>query len=569
MFDVKRMLRLTGVDSAVEISTAEDGVSEIVVIKECEDRQFITKVMESAGYHLTDGNSETAAFGILEFTNEPLFSNEDDIETANFGDDDEDDDGIENEVADVENDRHGISGNERASADDLPIDGNGRSFVVLVDGEAHKFANKIFTQMLNNEDMSVYGAFLYDLDNFLRVYRGPPPETDEDEDDEDTIDKPAGDKISKAEDKDAPEAESASVAEVASILFGSRADEFHEAFKKYLPPEIASNKVVINLILGIVFKIIVGSLGKALLTAWAMRDKGRFEGLLYSIVNYIVKDYFPMSESEQDTYSRYYDDYRNSTYSGSTIDLDDYETASAELVGIDIEAMEEASIGSKMLIRIVMAVMTKALSGYIGNRVVEAWINKDGAAFKKSMTPVIDFMLGYFPKDENASIVDEDLKEVEVARKKKQKNGRGAMLSALMKALSGDTGDKAARAWDAGDPELLGEVLGNVAEKVLNAMPVDEEKYGDDDEAEEEQEENTVTDAEGDESEVETEGDPADVDDGQPDESIPEPEEVLSDEEIEEDSAPDEATVIDDGGKPIPSDSDPKIKNDEPDLTVS
>ena len=54
---------------------------------------------------------------------------------------------------------------------------------------------------------------------------------------------------------------------------------------------------------------------------------------------------------------------------------------------------------------------------------------------------------------------------VEIA-KKKQKNGRAGLLSALMKAISGDAGDAAVKAWDDKDSEKLNEVLTDAVKKV-------------------------------------------------------------------------------------------------------
>src|SRR5690606_20243027 len=124
-----------------------------------------------------------------------------------------------------------------------------------------------------NEDMSRYGAFMYDLDNFLTIYKGAPEPEDEDvdgdiEDNEGTISVPeATDKV-----------ESATVMEVATILFNADPDHFYDTFQKYLPE--TANPTVVKVILGIFLKIVAGAIGKALLVAWSRRDKGMFESLL-------------------------------------------------------------------------------------------------------------------------------------------------------------------------------------------------------------------------------------------------------------------------------------------------
>lgn len=55
------------------------------------------------------------------------------------------------------------------------IDEDGRSLKVLTTAESHKFASKVFHQMLGNDDLSRYPAFMMDLDRFLAVYKNKSP----------------------------------------------------------------------------------------------------------------------------------------------------------------------------------------------------------------------------------------------------------------------------------------------------------------------------------------------------------------------------------------------------------
>lgn len=54
------------------------------------------------------------------------------------------------------------------------IDGNSRALKVLVDTDTHKMAQKLYTDLLNNYDMSTYPAFLMDFDSFLAAYYQEP-----------------------------------------------------------------------------------------------------------------------------------------------------------------------------------------------------------------------------------------------------------------------------------------------------------------------------------------------------------------------------------------------------------
>lgn len=62
---------------------------------------------------------------------------------------------------------------------------------------------------------------------------------------------------------------------------------------------------------------------------------------------------------------------------------------------------------------------------------------------------------------------------VSLSKKKggKSKNPRSVFLSALMKALGGDTGDSVAHAFTGGDPKKFKDAMEKVVEKVAGNMP--------------------------------------------------------------------------------------------------
>ena len=59
---------------------------------------------------------------------------------------------------------------------------------------------------------------------------------------------------------------------------------------------------------------------------------------------------------------------------------------------------------------------------------------------------------------------------------KKTKKGRAGMLSVLMKAMSGELGDKLVSAWDSDDSASLREALSTAIDKVIAAIPSDKAK---------------------------------------------------------------------------------------------
>src|SRR5690606_18548242 len=111
-------------------------------------------------------------------------------------------------------------------------------------------------------------------------------------------------------------------------------------------------------------------------------DKGLFERLLFKLVRLLVSDYFPTDGYDRTSdYHREYDNYK---YDDSTIDLDDdeyYESASVELANLDLENMETAAISKTGFFKIMMAIATRVLTGYLAHQIVTAWVKKDQRSF--------------------------------------------------------------------------------------------------------------------------------------------------------------------------------------------
>lgn len=495
MFDVRRTLQLVDPEVVVEIATASDGVSEVITIQQCQDPVFLTRVFDALGFTPSETNTETAAFGVLTFTNE---SEHDDFENE-YEANDETLEGFGSDADQL----------ELSSSRDVPIDGDGRAFTVLVDPDAHKLAGRIYSQMLfNEEDMSKYGSFLYDFDNFLSLYMNPDPPEDEDEEDEDAplsrnkIQTKEKDEVpakktekqvaedeaeDEAEEEDEDSTEKAfhapsypTVADIAEVFFTKvDGDHFYREFAKYLPETADKINPVVKAIIVIIGKIVLGAIGRALLIAWERKDKGMFERALFAIVKLLLNDYFPRGgDDSEDMASRYYREFDEMRYGSSTIDLDDYDyevsAAYSEIAGMASADFTEAEIANLRFTRLLMAIVVRVMAGHLGRLLADAWLRKDKATFHRHSTALIERIMDYFPKEEKASIDIESSITAEIA--KKAKNGRSAFLSAFMKAASGSLGDKLVRAWDAGDPEMMWEAMGTATEKVLEQMPIDEEK---------------------------------------------------------------------------------------------
>lgn len=475
MFDIKRLLSYAYPEALVEVSTASNGVDQNVILSNIskDNVGFVSSIMEGAGYVFTENGKELSSLGTYEFTSISSYEYMADGEVANY---EYETDGLEDSGSDV-------ADGEFANSGVASIDGDGRAFRVLTTPEMHKFAMKVYTGMLGNtENMANYGIFAYDLDNFLSMHINSDPNFDEEE--------------GEGKDEDGgiavPEAASVTVEELASIILTSDGDAFLTAFGKYLP-ETANSKIIGKIILGIMVKIVGGAVGKALLAAWERRNKSAFERILFSIVKILLNDWFPEGDFEYKSEVRKYKEYEFDDEYKYEIDLDDYtvENAEAFIEGSEV-ALKPGTIG---IIKLLIAVFIKIMATALGRMLIDSWIKRDKKKFERTLMYFMLEVMKYVPFKgylESASIevfddsfsidyasLTEPVEEVEIAKKKKEKKGRGALLSAMMRALSGDAGDKAVSAWDNGDMDSMVEIMGKVTEKVLEAMPYDESQDDD------------------------------------------------------------------------------------------
>lgn len=115
------------------------------------------------------------------------------------------------------------------------------------------------------------------------------------------------------------------------------------------------------------------------------------------------------------------------------------------------------------------------------DRLFGGYVNKDSADFgtrKKKIEEAMVEVANEMQAEEDA-IIEE--------AKKKGKKGRAGLLSALMKAISGDAGDRLASAWDKGDSSAVREGLTDAIDDVVNKLPKAENNKPKDEEAAEEQ----------------------------------------------------------------------------------
>lgn len=492
MFNIKQLLLHAYPDATVEIATEVDGIHEKVILKNIykEDIGFVNKVMEGAGYFIKPTPAEIASFGSLEYSNH-LSYEEDEFVQGELAEDSSEEDTEEDESDEVETQpaqKKSKSGDKlrKNLKDQAPeIDSDGRSFKVLTTPEMHKFAMKVYTSMLGNtENMSNYGIFAYDLDNFLTMHKNTDPSFDGDEDDEDGMSVPSAEKANFIKMNPYTDNQySLSVLEAADTLFGSDVEHFYSTFGKYMPVEVANTRLISKIIIGIIVKTLSGAVGRAVLAAWEKRDKRGLERALYTLVKIIINDWFPTDEFSFATETKKYGKYKFEDDHLYEIDLDDYtiedSEKSSDFSNAEI-AISPASVG---ILRLLVALIIKMMAAALGRMMIDAWIKRDKGKFKKLLTYMVLQLVKYSPI-EKASTDDslelEVEKDMELAARK-NKTGRSALLSALMGSLSGDRGDKAAQAWDNGDIEAMGDIMGQVTEAILNSMP-EADDSGDDEE---------------------------------------------------------------------------------------
>lgn len=160
--DILKALRTIDRNFLVEEVVANNGERRIVA--HAGDEQGVRIIQELASlYRFKIHPTEVASSGsivLVEKAADEDFDQDDDSDdTFEYDIDDDDDDDDEDDDS-LENDR------ERPS--DLNV-GDG-SLRYLNTSEGHKFAQRIYTNMLGNQDMARYAQFLIDLDKFFGSY---------------------------------------------------------------------------------------------------------------------------------------------------------------------------------------------------------------------------------------------------------------------------------------------------------------------------------------------------------------------------------------------------------------
>jgi len=239
------------------------------------DVDYLTRVMDSIGFHPCQSNEETASVGFLQFSNYINY------EGANVEAEDEDDDTENEEHASLDDRLGGHRAKYGGSPElsDLAIDGDGKKLRVLTDVDSHKFADKLYTQTLgNDQDRSTYAAFLYAFDNFLFLYKNQNPEVED-------------------------EAEEAS-AKVGRLALNRFIDKF-SAFLPQITPEhaeaeTAKEKSARSQVLKALMKLMSGKHGISLTAAWEAGDVDRAADAMGNIMEGLLEQMPEPEDSDED-----------------------------------------------------------------------------------------------------------------------------------------------------------------------------------------------------------------------------------------------------------------------------
>jgi hypothetical protein len=155
--------RALAIVSDAKMEQRDSGV--VIFLDNTEEASLVSKIVDLYGYK--PDPTEVANANTLYF-----------VERAGLDDEDEsvDDDLEEDDSEEDESDE----GDEEDDSGDQPTSGlgsgdladDGRHMRILVTQESHRFAQKIYQNMLGNENMAGYAAFLNDLDRFLNTHKG-------------------------------------------------------------------------------------------------------------------------------------------------------------------------------------------------------------------------------------------------------------------------------------------------------------------------------------------------------------------------------------------------------------
>jgi hypothetical protein len=179
----QKLFNLILSDFQIDVRSGGNENEEIARVSELAkdaDVNYLTRVLDSIGFYPVKSNEETASFGILQFS---TYTDYTDMEKALETEDDDNESNSEDTAGqdDGHNGRRTEHGG-RFELSNMVIDGDGKDLRVLVDIDSHKFADKLYTQTLgNDEDRKTYAAFLYAFDNFLFLYKNQEAREDEPE----------------------------------------------------------------------------------------------------------------------------------------------------------------------------------------------------------------------------------------------------------------------------------------------------------------------------------------------------------------------------------------------------
>lgn len=252
-------------------SIENEEIARVSDIAKNADIEYLTRVMESAGYHPMTSNQETAGYGIMQFSNRNHY--EEMANALNAEDDDEEQsDDSEGDVRYSPKHGRGVELSNVPIDGNISIDGDGKNLRVLTDVDSHKFADKLYTQTLGNyEDRSSYAAFLYAFDNFLSLYKNQNPE---------------------------PEAEEASASKAASKLFINKFITQFSPFITGMDGEVAKEKSARSQVLKELMKLMSGKHGVNLTAAWEAGDIDAAGNALGSIMENLLEA-MPVEEDEE------------------------------------------------------------------------------------------------------------------------------------------------------------------------------------------------------------------------------------------------------------------------------
>lgn len=157
--------RALAIVSDAKIEQRDNGMA--VFLGNTEEASLVSKIVDMYGYK--PDHTEVANANTLYFVERAGLEDDED---GSIEDDIEEDDSDEEDSDDSEDDEDDSADSATSGIGSGAIDDDGRQMRILVSQEAHRFAQKIYQNMLGNENMAGYAAFLHDLDRFLHNHKG-------------------------------------------------------------------------------------------------------------------------------------------------------------------------------------------------------------------------------------------------------------------------------------------------------------------------------------------------------------------------------------------------------------